>query len=130
MIQRGGLFLFLCPYFEGPPISQPGRIFISKYTQCQYHDSQRNSKRGQSTAAASPVHFVTRENQTCPPSQVFLVYGRSGWIGGIVGELLTAQGAKWEYGTARLEDRAAILADIERVSPSSDVDLDGNNAIV
>jgi hypothetical protein len=58
------------------------------------------------------------------------VYGRSGWIGGILGELLTAQGAKWEYGTARLEDRAAILADIERVSPSSGLDFDGNNAIV
>ena len=35
--------------------------------------------------------------------------------GGLVGELLKKQGAKFEYGTARLEDRAAILADIERV---------------
>lgn len=32
-----------------------------------------------------------------------------------MGELLKKQGAKFEYGTARLEDRAAILADIERV---------------
>ena len=47
---------------------------------------------------------------------VFLVYGRSGWIGGLVGDLLKASGATWEYGTARLEDRAGILADIERVS--------------
>ncbi|KAG7674300.1 hypothetical protein Ndes2437B_g01115 [Nannochloris sp. 'desiccata'] len=50
--------------------------------------------------------------------QVFLVYGRTGWIGGLIGKLLTAQGAKWEYGTARLEDRAAIEADIERVKPT------------
>ena len=35
--------------------------------------------------------------------------------GGLVGELLKKQGAKFEYGTARLEDRAAILADFERV---------------
>ena len=34
-----------------------------------------------------------------------------------MGQLLTEQGAKWEYGTARLEDRAGILADIERVRP-------------
>lgn len=47
--------------------------------------------------------------------QVFLVYGKSGWIGGQVGALLEAAGAKWEWGTARLEDRAAVLADIERV---------------
>ena len=47
--------------------------------------------------------------------QVFLVFGRSGWIGGLVGEILTQQGAKYEYANARLEDRAGILADIERV---------------
>ena len=35
--------------------------------------------------------------------------------GGLVGDLLKAQGAKYEYATARLEDRAAVLADIERV---------------
>lgn len=32
-----------------------------------------------------------------------------------MGEILKKQGATFEYGTARLEDRAAILADIERV---------------
>jgi len=48
--------------------------------------------------------------------QVFLVYGKTGWIGGLVGEILKQQGATWEYGTARLESRDAILADIERVS--------------
>ena len=47
--------------------------------------------------------------------QVFLVFGRSGWIGGLVGELLTSQGTKFEFANARLEDRAGILADIERV---------------
>ena len=47
--------------------------------------------------------------------QVFLVFGRSGWIGGLVGEILTQQGAKFEFANARLEDRAGILADIERV---------------
>jgi 3,5-epimerase/4-reductase len=32
-----------------------------------------------------------------------------------VGEILAKQGADFEYGTARLEDRAGVVADIERV---------------
>ncbi len=35
--------------------------------------------------------------------------------GGLVGDMLKQQGAKFEYATARLEDRAAVLADLERV---------------
>lgn len=54
----------------------------------------------------------------CWAAQVILIYGKSGWIGGLLGEELKKQGIKYEYGTARLEDRAAILADIERVSPA------------
>lgn len=43
------------------------------------------------------------------------MFGKSGWIGGLVGDLLKQQGAKYEYANARLEDREGILADIERV---------------
>lgn len=50
--------------------------------------------------------------------QIFLVYGRTGWIGGLIGELLKSQGIQWSYGEARLEDRAAILEDIRRVKPT------------
>ena len=55
---------------------------------------------------------------TAPPPlpQRFLIFGRTGWIGGLVGDMLKQQGATWEYATARLEDRAAVVADIERVS--------------
>lgn len=53
------------------------------------------------------------EHSTNP---IFLIYGRSGWIGGLLGAHLTKKGVKFEYGAARLEDRAAILADIDRVS--------------
>ncbi|KAK9790364.1 hypothetical protein WJX73_008080 [Symbiochloris irregularis] len=48
----------------------------------------------------------------------FLVFGKSGWIGGLVGDLLKQQGAKFEFATARLEDRAGVLADVERVKPT------------
>jgi hypothetical protein len=45
----------------------------------------------------------------------FLVYGRSGWIGGLVGALLKEQGIPFEYGKSRLEDRRGIEEDIRRV---------------
>ena len=44
---------------------------------------------------------------------MFLVYGRTGWIGGKLGKLLTEQGHKWTYGRARLEDRKAVIDDIK-----------------
>ena len=44
-----------------------------------------------------------------------MVFGKSGWIGGLLGELLKQQGLTFEYASARLEDRAGVLADIERV---------------
>lgn len=63
--------------------------------------------------------------------QVFLVFGRSGWIGGLVGDILTQQGAKFEFANARLEDRAGILADIERVScPAQSLPSSCNPAIL
>ncbi len=53
------------------------------------------------------------------PFQVFLIYGKTGWIGGLVAEILVINGARWEFGTARLEDRAGILEDIRRVKPTN-----------
>ena len=55
---------------------------------------------------------------TCCCLQVFLVFGKSGWIGGLIGGMLKERGLKFEYANARLEDRAGILADIERVKPT------------
>lgn len=46
---------------------------------------------------------------------MFLIFGKSGWIGGLVGELLKKDGYKFEYANARLEDRATIVSEIERV---------------
>lgn len=60
------------------------------------------------TAAATPVAEAPR----------FLIFGKSGWIGGLVGGMLKEQGATFEYGTCRLEDRAGVIADIERVKPT------------
>lgn len=51
-----------------------------------------------------------------PRSQMkVLVYGRNGWIGGLLGECLRSKSINFEYGRARLEDRRGIEADIRRV---------------
>ena len=43
------------------------------------------------------------------------MFGKSGWIGGLVGQLLKERGLKFEYANARLEDRAEVVKDLERV---------------
>ena len=49
---------------------------------------------------------------------VFLVYGRNGWIGGMLGKLLCEQGVRWAFGSARLEDRGCLISDIRKVKPT------------
>jgi dTDP-4-dehydrorhamnose reductase len=48
----------------------------------------------------------------------FLIYGRTGWIGGLLGKLCTEQGIDYEYGVGRLENRAQIEEDIARIKPT------------
>uniref|UniRef100_A0ACD5YXH5 Uncharacterized protein n=1 Tax=Avena sativa TaxID=4498 RepID=A0ACD5YXH5_AVESA len=52
------------------------------------------------------------------PSLKFLIYGRTGWIGGLLGKLCTAQGIPFAYGAGRLEQRAQLEADIDEVEPT------------
>ena len=58
---------------------------------------------------SKPKPFPTKQ----PPR--FLLFGGTGWIGGLVSELLTKEGAVWKASKARLEDRALILKEIEEV---------------
>ena len=49
---------------------------------------------------------------------MFLIYGRTGWIGGMLGRLLQEQGHEYYYGAARLHDKAALQEDIQRCQPT------------
>lgn len=55
---------------------------------------------------------------TQKPPLKFLIYGRTGWIGGLLGKICTRQGIAFEYGRGRLEQRSQILADIQSVKPT------------
>eukprot|EP01025_Chloroclados_australasicus_P004563 TRINITY_DN1115_c0_g1_i2.p1 TRINITY_DN1115_c0_g1~~TRINITY_DN1115_c0_g1_i2.p1 ORF type:complete len:352 (-),score=29.13 TRINITY_DN1115_c0_g1_i2:284-1339(-) len=50
---------------------------------------------------------------------VFLVFGKSGWIGGLVGDYLKEKGYKFEYANCRMENREAVQAEIDRVKPTN-----------
>ncbi|KAB2071863.1 hypothetical protein ES319_A08G252300v1 [Gossypium barbadense] len=52
------------------------------------------------------------------PSFKFLIYGRTGWIGGILGQLCEKHGIPFEYGRGRLENRASLMADIQNIKPT------------
>jgi len=47
-----------------------------------------------------------------------LVFGKTGWIGGKLGEYLTSQNIKWQFADSRMEDRKNLEEEIERVKPS------------
>jgi UDP-glucose 4,6-dehydratase len=48
----------------------------------------------------------------------FLIYGRTGWIAGLLGKICQKQGILYEYGSGRLENRAQLKADIASAKPS------------
>mmetsp|Transcript_24776 Transcript_24776/g.76519 ORF Transcript_24776/g.76519 Transcript_24776/m.76519 type:complete len:307 (+) Transcript_24776:49-969(+) len=50
--------------------------------------------------------------------QRFLLYGKTGWIGGLVTELIKKQGDEVILGEARLENRESVMEEIERVQPT------------
>ncbi|ONK80214.1 uncharacterized protein A4U43_C01F15190 [Asparagus officinalis] len=52
------------------------------------------------------------------PSLKFLIYGRTGWIGGLLGKICEKQGIAYEYGKGRLEERSSLVSDIQNVKPT------------
>ncbi|KAI4320694.1 hypothetical protein MLD38_034147 [Melastoma candidum] len=52
------------------------------------------------------------------PSLKFLIYGRTSWIGDLLGKLSEGQGIPYEYGKGRLEDRSSLMADIRNIKPT------------
>ncbi|KAI3921876.1 hypothetical protein MKX01_005565 [Papaver californicum] len=60
----------------------------------------------------------TTNPPTSKPSLKFLIYGRTGWIGGLLGQICDKQGIAYEYGSGRLEERSTLVADIQKIKPT------------
>lgn len=64
------------------------------------------------------VHYAMGGKKYCKKDLRLLIYGRSGWIGGLLGKICEERGIEFEYGNGRLQNRNSILEDITRVQPS------------
>eukprot|EP00931_Biecheleriopsis_adriatica_P103688 TRINITY_DN78492_c0_g1_i1.p1 TRINITY_DN78492_c0_g1~~TRINITY_DN78492_c0_g1_i1.p1 ORF type:complete len:679 (+),score=157.97 TRINITY_DN78492_c0_g1_i1:53-2089(+) len=65
------------------------------------------------STASDPVAV----NSAAPPAKKsktvkFLIFGKTGWIGGMLGDLLRKQGYEFEYATTRLENRESVEREI------------------
>eukprot|EP00897_Mesotaenium_endlicherianum_P003914 jgi/Mesen1/3550/ME000199S02701 len=69
-------------------------------------------------AAAPTENGAFANGAASEPPLKFLIYGKSGWIGGLLGKLCEERGISYEYGQARLESRTAVEADIANVKPT------------
>jgi dTDP-4-dehydrorhamnose reductase len=58
-------------------------------------------------------------------SAVYLVFGKNGWIGGKLIELLTAQGKTFHLANSRTENRESVLAEIEQYNPTHVINAAG-----
>jgi UDP-glucose 4,6-dehydratase len=58
------------------------------------------------------------KNRVQDPNLKFLIYGRTGWIGGLLGKICEKQGICYEYGSGRLENRSQLEKDIATVKPT------------
>jgi len=48
----------------------------------------------------------------------FLVFGKTGWIGGLLGKILTDRGYTWAYADSRLENRQDMCREIDEYKPT------------
>ncbi|CAI5469360.1 unnamed protein product [Closterium sp. Yama58-4] len=70
-------------------------------------------------SSSNPESLEESDAPDCQSKETkFLIYGKTGWIGGLLGKLCKEKGIPFEYGLARLEDRRAVEADILRAEPT------------
>lgn len=53
-----------------------------------------------------------------PDKAVYLLFGKNGWIGGKLTEMLTAQGKTFHLAESRTQNRESVIAEIDRIKPT------------
>ncbi|KAJ7963893.1 trifunctional UDP-glucose 4,6-dehydratase/UDP-4-keto-6-deoxy-D-glucose 3,5-epimerase/UDP-4-keto-L-rhamnose-reductase RHM1-like [Quillaja saponaria] len=81
-----------------------------------------NSASSLPTNSSIQTRMVVPAPKINPSSQKsslkFLIYGRTGWIGGLLGKICEKQGIPFEYGRGRLQERSQVSADIQAIKPT------------
>ncbi|KAF1002533.1 trifunctional UDP-glucose 4,6-dehydratase/UDP-4-keto-6-deoxy-D-glucose 3,5-epimerase/UDP-4-keto-L-rhamnose-reductase RHM1-like [Apium graveolens] len=81
----------------------------------------RDSESSRIVDKSAPSLLSPTESKKTGPQKAalkFLIYGRTGWIGGLLGELCEKQGIQYEYGRGRLEYRSQLVSDLQIVKPT------------
>jgi hypothetical protein len=94
---------------KGPEIKVEVETFGTPNEHASLNDSSH--KAGNATLNA-------QENGSSKDQLKFLIYGRTGWIGGLLGKICQKQGILYEYGFGWLENRAQLEANITSAKPS------------
>ncbi|KAK4364875.1 hypothetical protein RND71_016233 [Anisodus tanguticus] len=64
------------------------------------------------------LQLIKGSKKGCGSDFKFLIYGRTGWIGGLLGKMCEEHGIAYEYGSGRLQDRNSLMHDMIRVKPT------------
>ena len=62
--------------------------------------------------------LVLNKSDNDSDSPRFLIFGRTGWIGGLLGKILTDRGFSWRFANSRLENRQDLLRELDQVKPT------------
>jgi UDP-glucose 4,6-dehydratase len=85
------------------------------------HFDEPEEEKSESYVSSNPRMLVPPSKCSGSPRKPpykFLIYGKTGWIGGLLGKLCEKQGIPFEYGKGRLEDRSSLAADIQNIKPT------------
>ncbi|KAJ4845004.1 Rhm1p, partial [Turnera subulata] len=105
---------------SGALLPHPRMLMVPGVERNAANDSASAPVTNNQTQRSAMVVPVSKNNPaaTEQKSLKFLIYGRTGWIGGLLGKLCEKQGIAYEYGKGRLENRSALLEDIRAVKPT------------
>ncbi|GAB4834323.1 hypothetical protein Ancab_032576 [Ancistrocladus abbreviatus] len=113
--------IYIISYLSPPCHLRPKNIALS--TTHPHPESRSNLTPPPATSPSSGqlvlsplMGFAANGNSEKPLK--FLIYGRTGWIGGLLGKLCEAQGIDYQYGSGRLENRPSLESDIATVNPT------------
>ncbi|XP_074564297.1 trifunctional UDP-glucose 4,6-dehydratase/UDP-4-keto-6-deoxy-D-glucose 3,5-epimerase/UDP-4-keto-L-rhamnose-reductase RHM1-like [Curcuma longa] len=81
------------------------------------HEASKD-KNSQTSINFNQTGMLVPAPKNTKPSLKFLIYGRTGWIGGLLGKICEKKGIPFEYGKGRLQERSQIEFDIQAVKPT------------
>ncbi|KAL2476464.1 Trifunctional UDP-glucose 4 [Abeliophyllum distichum] len=106
---------------SGALLPHPRMLMMPGGFERQEGADKDESKKSEFSGKSNQSHMVVPASKNIAsqkPALKFLIYGRTGWIGGLLGKLCEKQGIPYEYGKGRLQDRSQLLADILSVKPT------------